>query len=210
MELTDEDRLFIRKVLTNSPHKNIHVQTDMDLDEPMLKRSTLYLPLYDSYDYLFANIRGVEQFDCFNMDMDCEDWEGMFKGCKDLKVVIFPDVYTAYINAAQLFEGCPNLETLDLSSIVTEEFDAGYMVEENTKLTEVYMPSMVESSCCLPNKDIRIIMDRDKVYEHVLDAMVYGKAYGKGPTFVIPQKVFKQMRPGQYEHLGDRFTIEVV
>lgn len=210
MELTDDNRTVIRELLTNSQHTYVYVETDYDIKEPKLKQDTLYLPPYNDYYSVFSDIHGVEQFDCRKLDMYVENWGAMFKGCKDLKSVIFPDVDMEYVYAGQLFKGCPSLETLDMSNIVAEAFDACYMVDNDTTLTEVRMPAMTDCNYCLPNTNIRIVMDKKETYKQTLNSLIYGRTQGKGPTFVIPHEVFKQMDPYQYEHLSDKFTIEVI
>lgn len=209
MELTEDDRTFIWELLDNASQKYIRVETDYAASEPTLKHNTLYLPYYDSCYQLFKDVHDVEYFDCNQMDMHCENWTSMFKGCKDLKSVIFPEVDVDYIYAPLLFDGCPNLETLDLSSIVTKEFDACYLVGEDTTLTEVRMPDMVDGKYCIPNKDIRIVMHEEETYEQTLDSMVYGSGQGESPTFVMSQRAFEKLKPTQYEHLGDSYTIEI-
>lgn len=213
MELTPEDRYHIQELIGRLQSNQVRVATDLDTAKPFYKQGTLYIPPYDSYRTMFSNIPKVERFDLSKviiLDSFHWDCEAMFAHCKDLKSVVFPTVAVDCMNAPQLFKGCPNLETLDLSNIAAHAFDAGGMIDEGTKLTEVRMPAMIKSERCIPNKNIRIIMDGDEAYEQTLDSMVYGLPKGKGPTFVVSQWVFDHLKPAQYEHMSDSFTIEVI
>lgn len=211
MKFTDKNKHYIRTLINNGRHTRVNVITKEDVTHPYTKGDDLYLPEYDDYSYMFMGVDGVKCIDVTRMRFNTKYWQYMFADCKDLETVLFGDVPIEYndVHAECMFAGCPKLKMVDLSDFWIKCFDAPGLLDEDTNVTDIYMPTGDECAEVIPYKDIRVYMGSSD-YHGQLDELVYGEHEGRGPTFVIPEKVWGRMEPWQYEHLTDGYTIEIV